>query len=137
MLCRQVRRSKPKGEKNAMELSVGMKKTVEQLITAELCTKHIDPNAPGVLSTPSMIAVMEGACARAVAPALEQGVTTVGTAVNIRHLAPTVEGQSITCEAELIEVDRRRLTFSVVVTNDKGVKIGEGTHERFLFYPKK
>ena len=77
------------------------------------------------------------ACAAAVAPALEPGVTTVGTAVNIRHLAATVEGQTITCEAELIEVDRRRLTFSVVVTNDKGVKIGEGTHERFVFVPKK
>ena len=71
------------------------------------------------------------------APALEPGVTTVGTAVDIRHLAATVEGQTITCEAELIEVDRRRLTFSVVVTNDKGVKIGEGTHERFVFVPKK
>ena len=84
-----------------------------------------------------MIGVMEGACAGAVAPALDPGVTTVGTAVNIRHLASTLEGQSITCDAELIEIDRRRLTFSVVVTNDKGVKIGEGTHERFIFVPKK
>lgn len=120
-----------------MEITVGMKHTVERVVTPELCTKHTNPDAPGILSTPSMIGVMEGACAAAVAPALEPGVTTVGTAVNIRHLAATVEGQTITCEAELIEVDRRRLTFSVVVTNDKGVKIGEGTHERFIFVPKK
>ena len=120
-----------------MELTVGMKNTVERVVTADLCTKHTNPDAPGILSTPSMIGVMEGACAGVVAPALEEGVTTVGTAVNIRHLAPTVEGQGIVCEAELIEIDRRRLTFCVVVTNDKGVKIGEGTHERFIFVPKR
>ena len=120
-----------------MELTVGMKNTVERVVTADFCTKHTNPDAPGILSTPSMIGVMEGACAGAVAPALDPGVTTVGTAVNIRHLASTLEGQSITCDAELIEIDRRRLTFSVVVTNDKGVKIGEGTPERFIFVPKK
>ena len=109
-----------------MELTVGMKNTVERVVTADFCTKHTNPDAPGILSTPSMIGVMEGACAGAVAPALDPGVTTVGTAVNIRHLAST-----------LIALDRRRLTFSVVVTNDKGVKIGEGTHERFIFVPKK
>ena len=120
-----------------MEITVGMKHTVERVVTPDLCTKHTNPDAPGILSTPSMIGVMEGACAAAVAPALEPGVTTVGTAVNSRDLPPALECYPTPRAAELVGAGRRRLTFSVVVTNDKGVKIGEGTHERFVFVPKK
>ena len=120
-----------------MEITLGMTQELTRTVTAEMCTKHTNPDAPGILSPPSLIGFMEAACARCVAPALAEGSTTVGTAVNIRHLASTLEGQEITCVAELIEIDRRRLNFSVVVTNDKGVKIGEGQHERFIFIPKK
>lgn len=120
-----------------MELKVGLTATTEALVTPELCTKHTNPDAPGLYSTPSMVGFMEGACAAAVRDALEEGQSTVGTAVNIRHLAATLEGQRVRCVAELIEIDRRRLTFSVVVTNDQEVKIGEGTHERFIITPKK
>ena len=120
-----------------LELKPGLTAVREIVVTPELCTKHTNPDAPGLYSTPSMVALMEGACATAVNPALEEGQSTVGTAVNIRHLAATLEGQSVRCEAELIEIDRRRLTFSVVVYNDKDVKIGEGTHERFIIAPKK
>lgn len=120
-----------------MELKVGLKASAQTVVTPEMCTRHTDPDAPGLYSTPSMVGFMEGACAAAVKPAQEEGQSTVGTAVNIRHLAATREGQSVRCDAELIEIDRRRLTFSVVVYNDQDVKIGEGTHERFLITPRK
>ncbi|NLT58679.1 MAG: thioesterase [Clostridiales bacterium] len=117
-------------------LQVGLKAVSEELVTPDRCTKHTNPDAPGLYSTPSMVGLMEGTCAKAVKPALQPEQSTVGTAVNIRHLAKTVEGQRVRCEAELVEIDRRRLLFSVVVFNDQEVKIGEGVHERFIIAPK-
>jgi fluoroacetyl-CoA thioesterase len=83
-----------------------------------------------VLATPMMISLMENAAWRAVQPELPEGETTVGTVVNIRHLAATPIGRPVTAAAELIEVDGRRLVFRVTAHDDRQL-IGEGTHERF------
>jgi predicted thioesterase len=82
-----------------------------------------------VFATPAMIALMEGAAARAVQAALPEGSITVGTHVDVRHLAATPVGRSVTARAELVQVDGRRLTFRVEAF-DETEKIGEGTHER-------
>ena len=82
-----------------------------------------------VLGTPVMIGLMENAAWRAVQPELPDGETTVGTLVNIRHLAATPLGGHVTAEAELIEVDGRRLVFKVSARDDRQL-IGEGIHER-------
>lgn len=84
-----------------------------------------------VFATPMMIALMENAAWRAVADHLEEGVVTVGTLVNVRHLAATPLGQRVRATAELIEIDRRRLVFRVEAY-DEQQKIGEGIHERFM-----
>lgn len=84
-----------------------------------------------VFSTPSMIALMENTAASSIAPYLEEGQGSVGTAVNIKHLAATPLGMMITCESEVIEVDRRRIVFDVKAYDEKGL-IGEGRHERFI-----
>ena len=85
-----------------------------------------------VYATPMMIAAMEEVCMRLAAEALGQGEdTTVGTLVNIRHLAPSPVGAKIEVECELKEVEGRRLLFNVTAL-DGEEKIGEGTHERFI-----
>lgn len=86
---------------------------------------------PVVLSTPRMIGLMEFTCQLLVLPHLAEGQTTVGSLVNIRHLAATPEGMTVRLRAELLEVDRRRLRFRVEAW-DTLEKIGEGEHERFI-----
>ena len=78
-----------------------------------------------------MIALMEQTCAESVESRLEDGMSTVGTLVNIKHLRATPIGRRVKVESVLTEIDRRRLVFSVTATDDKGI-IGEGVHERFI-----
>jgi fluoroacetyl-CoA thioesterase len=85
-----------------------------------------------VFSTPAMIGLMEFTCVRLVAPYLDDGEQTVGIHVDVRHMAPTRIGQSVTVTAELLEVKDKKLRFAVSAANDEGVKIGEGKHRRAL-----
>jgi predicted thioesterase len=89
-----------------------------------------------VLGTPAMVALMESTSLRAVASGLEEGMTTVGTAVHINHIRPTPPGGTITCTAALEKIDGRKLVFKVEASDAKG-KIGEGTHERVVVDEKK
>ena len=84
-----------------------------------------------VFATPAMIALMEKTCLESVADKIGEGNTTVGIAVNIKHLKASPVGSTIRCEAEIIEVDRRRLVFSVKCFEDTTL-VGEGIHERFV-----
>ena len=84
-----------------------------------------------VFATPAMIALMEKTCLESVADKIGEGNTTVGIAVNIKHLKASPVGSTIRCEAEIVEVDRRRLVFSVKCFEDETL-VGEGTHERFV-----
>ncbi|HEV2456940.1 MAG TPA: thioesterase family protein [Ktedonobacterales bacterium] len=82
-----------------------------------------------VLGTPVMIGLMENAAWRLVQPELNEGETTVGTLVNVRHLAATPVGDTVVASAELIEIDGRRLVFRVSARDSRQL-IGDGTHER-------
>ena len=84
-----------------------------------------------VFATPAMIALMEKTCLESVADKIGEGNTTVGIAVNIKHLKASPVGSSIRCEAEIVEVDRRRLVFKVMCFEDETL-VGEGIHERFI-----
>ena len=84
-----------------------------------------------VFATPAMIALMEKTCLMSVCDKIGEGNTTVGIAVNIKHLKASPVGASIRCEAELTEVDRRRLVFKVQCFEGENL-IGEGIHERFI-----
>ena len=84
-----------------------------------------------VFATPAMIALMEKTSLESVADKIGEGNTTVGIAVNIKHLKASPVGSTIRCEAEIIEVDRRRLVFSVKCFEDTTL-VGEGIHERFV-----
>lgn len=87
-----------------------------------------------VFGTPFMIALMEKATCRAAVDCLEEGETTVGTAINVKHSKASGVGKSITAKATLKpeNVDGRKLVFDVVATEDDGSVIGSGTIERFV-----
>jgi predicted thioesterase len=74
---------------------------------------------------------MESAAWSLAQPELAEGETTVGTLVNVRHLAATKIGQRVTASAELIEMDGRRLVFTVRASDEHRL-VGEGTHERAI-----
>jgi predicted thioesterase len=86
-----------------------------------------------VFSTPSMIAEMEETCRLLLKEQFmpEPENDSVGTVVNVRHLAATPVGAEVLLRAKIIEVVDRRITFQVEAS-DKIDKIGEGTHERFI-----
>ena len=84
-----------------------------------------------VFATPAMIALMEKTCLMSVCDKIGEGNTTVGIAINIKHLKASPVGATIRCEAELTEVDRHRLVFKVQCFESENL-IGEGIHERFV-----
>ena len=84
-----------------------------------------------VFATPAMIGLMEYTASSSVSTLLEEGQSTVGTIVNVKHVAATPVGMEVSCESELVEIDRRRLVFNVKAYDECGL-IGEGVHERFI-----
>ena len=109
-------------------LKPGMKHTATLKVERKHCTSR---GGPWVFSTPEMVKFSELACHELAAPHLASGQNSVGVVVHIRHMAPTVEGQSVRAEIELIEVDRRRLKFKVNLFDELD-QIGECEHERFV-----
>lgn len=112
-------------------LETGIKGTKEITVTNELTAKTMKSGTLDVFATPAMIALMEEVAYKSVAPELEEGCGTVGTMMNIKHVAATPVGMKVTCETELVKVDGRALTFSVKAYDECGL-IGEGEHERFI-----
>lgn len=84
-----------------------------------------------VFATPAMVALMEHAAMTAVASALPEGSTTVGSEMNVTHIKPSGMGAEITATAVLTEVEGRKLTFNVGARDAEGM-IGEGIHIRFV-----
>ena len=109
-------------------LKPGMKHTATLKVERKHCTSR---GGPWVFSTPEMVKFSELACHELAAPHLASGQNSVGVVVHIRHMAPTVEGQAVRAEIELIEVDRRRLKFKVNLFDELD-QIGECEHERFV-----
>jgi fluoroacetyl-CoA thioesterase len=107
----------------------GRTHTETYLTTLEMRAKQL---VSDVFSTPAMIGLMEYTCVLLVAPYLDENEQTVGIHVDVRHMAPTKIGQSVTVTAELLEVKDNKLRFALSAVNDQRVKIGEGTHRRAL-----
>jgi len=111
------------------DVRVGMTGRQETLVTRELTVgAHVD-GMPLVYATPMMIMLMEVACGSAVASCLPPGWVTVGSEVNVRHLAPTPIGRTAVATARVIELEGRSVLFAVEA-HDGVRKIGEGTHRR-------
>ena len=113
-------------------LAAGLIHQRDFTVTAEMGVKHFGAGVPQVLSTPSMIGLMERSCVELLTPYMDGGEQTVGFHVDVKHLAPTRIGQGVTVTATLLEVKEKKFRFAVEAVNDKGVKIGEGSHRRAL-----
>lgn len=112
-------------------MEIGMKHTITEVVTAEKSAEQVGSGLLPVYATPAMIALMEKCASECVAPYIEEGKSSVGTMLNVKHLSASPIGMQITCTATLTEVDGRRLVFSLEASDEKG-PIGEGTHERFI-----
>jgi predicted thioesterase len=114
-----------------MALTIGMRGEATTTVVHENTAAAVGAGGVEVFGTPMMIALMENAAWRAVADELDEGHVTVGTHVNVSHVAATPLGQKARATAELIEIDGRRLVFRVEAYDERQ-KIGEGQHERFI-----
>ena len=113
-------------------IPVGAKGSFTLVVAPEhLANRFKDAMLPPVLATPIMVLVMENAALNAVRAYLEPGESALGTVVDIRHLAATPVGQHVTAEAEVTELDGRRIVFAVTA-HDEVEEIGRGIHERMV-----
>ena len=113
-------------------IPVGAKGSFTLVVAPEhLANRFKDAMLPPVLATPIMVLVMENAALNAVRAYLEPGESALGTVVDIRHLAATPVGQHVTAEAEVTELDGRRIVFAVTA-RDEVEEIGKGIHERMV-----
>ena len=101
------------------------------LVTPEVAIDFIGHDEARVLATPWMIAYMEMTARNAIQPLLDENEDSVGTIVNVKHLAASPVGMSVRFSARVTGVDGRRVYFDVEAW-DEVEKIGEGTHERFV-----
>jgi predicted thioesterase len=112
-------------------LHTGIKGNRELTVTQELTAQAMGSGELPVFATPAVIALAEETAWRSVAPELEPGRGTVGTELHLEHISATPVGMKVRCETELTEIDRRKLSFSVVVYDEAG-EVARGTHCRFI-----
>jgi fluoroacetyl-CoA thioesterase len=114
-----------------VSIQPGLRGEVSLVVGEEHTAARFGAGGVRVLGTPMMIGLMENAAFSALQKLLPEGQSSVGTRVDIRHLAATPVGMKVTATAELLEVDGRRLLFRVEARDEREL-IGEGQHERFI-----
>src|SRR5216683_8086231 len=110
-------------------IPVGAKGSDARTVADNDLASHLDPTLAAVLSTPTMVAMMEHAAIDAIRTYLEPGESSVGMTIDVSHTAATPPGHRVRAEAELTKVEGRRLEFSVRAF-DEVEEIGSGTHRR-------
>ena len=119
-----------------MEITVGMKGEVSTFVEREDTAKEVGSGDLLVYATPCMVALMEGAACEAIADALSDTQTTVGTALNIEHISATPVGLDVRAEAIVTAVEGKVITFEVNAFDEAG-QIGKGTHKRVIVNAQK
>ena len=114
-----------------MEITVGMKGSVSTMVEREDTALEVGSGSLLVYATPCMVALMEGAACEAIAEALPEGKTSVGTALDISHLSATPVGLEVRAEATVTAVDGKVITFEIHAYDEAG-EIGKGTHKRVI-----
>jgi predicted thioesterase len=110
-------------------IPIGASASKSIVVARDMTVAHFHSDMPEVYGTPMMIYLMEVAAAEAIAGFLPQGWGSVGALVNVKHLAATPVGFTVTARAEVVSVSERLVNFTVEA-HDGVEKIGEGTHTR-------
>lgn len=108
---------------------VGATGKCERLIGIQDLASTIEPSLAAVMSTPTMIALMEMAAMNAIAPYLDSGESSAGVAIEVRHLAATPPGHRVRAFAEVTKAEGKRLEFKVYA-EDETEQVGTGVHRR-------
>ncbi len=119
-----------------MSLELGLKYEVSLKVEEKDTAAAFGSGNVLVLATPMMVTLMENAALKAVQEHLGEGMTTVGTHLDVSHKAATPLGMIATAEAELIEIKGKKLIFKVIARDEKEI-IGEGTHTRYIVETEK
>ena len=117
-------------------LEVGVKNKVEKIVGKSDTASHYGSGLLEVFATPAMIALMEQSAHLLAKMYLPDNEDTVGIEVSIKHIKATPIGASVYSEAELINIDGKKLTFKVTAFDQSG-EIGNGTHIRYIINPSK
>ena len=114
-----------------MSITVGLKGERAFVVEEKHTAYHLGSGGVHVFSTPSMVSLMEGAAVNAIDPLLPEGQMSVGIEISAKHLAATPIGKRVRAEAEVIDVDKRRVMFTIKAWDEHEL-IGEATHTRFI-----
>ena len=114
-----------------MNIQIGDEITLSEEVVPENTARTWGSGSLPVYATPAMCTLIERAAVALLSDKLDEGMTTVGTKLNIAHVSATPVGGKVDCHCTLTEIDRKRLEFHVEVTDAKG-RVGIGTHERFI-----
>jgi fluoroacetyl-CoA thioesterase len=114
-----------------MDLKPGATAEVVATVTPDRTADAMGNRGVQVLATPFVIGLLEDAAGAVLKPHLPPGAATVGTMVDMRHLAATPVGMNVRAKATLLETDGRRYLFAVEAWDERG-RIAEGRHERFV-----
>ena len=119
-----------------MEITIGMKGQAFTDVERADTAKEVGSGDLLVYATPCMVALMEGAACEAIAEALKETETTVGTLLNIEHTSATPVGLEVRAEAAVINVEGKVITFEVTAYDEIG-EIGHGIHKRVIVNSQK
>ena len=119
-----------------MEITVGMKGEVGTTVEREDTALEVGSGSLRVYATPCMVALMDGAACEAIAEALGENQTTVGTALNIEHISATPVGLDVRAEATVTAVEGKVISFDVKAFDEAG-EIGRVTHKRVIINSQK
>ena len=119
-----------------MDITVGLRGEVFSFVDREDTAKEVGSGSLLVYATPCMAALMEGAACEAIANALGNDKTTVGTELNIQHISATPVGMDVRAEAVVTAVEGKLITFELHAYDEAG-EIGTGTHKRVIVSSQK
>lgn len=110
-------------------IPIGTIGTFTQVVAPEHLASRIKSSLAPVLSTPTMVSMMEMAAMNAMSGYIEPGESSVGMSIDVQHMAATPPGHRVRAEAEVVKCEGRRLEFNVRAF-DEIEQIGTGTHRR-------